>query len=75
MAACMQENANLQTPIRPWLAQFYTESCVLTIFLELVMLSIAVSGSVECVSCASEATDDFLILSSKKNWTNIFLQL
>ena len=34
----MQENANLQTPIRPWLAQFYTESCVLTIFLELVML-------------------------------------
>ena len=48
------------------LAQFYTESCVLTTLLELVMLLIAVSGSVECVGCASEATDDFLILFSKK---------
>ena len=60
MAACMQENANLQTPIRPWLAQFYTESCVLTIFKELVMSSISVSGSEECAGCAKEATDDLM---------------
>ena len=48
------------------LAQYYTESCVLTNSLDLVILSIAVSGSEECASCASEATDDFLNLLSKQ---------
>ena len=41
-----------------WIAR---NSCVLTIFLELVMLSISVSGSIECAGCAYEAADDFTI--------------
>ena len=44
-----------------WLAQCYTKSCVLTKILELVMLSISVSGSAELAGCAYEATDDFTI--------------
>ena len=34
-----------------WLAQSYTESCVLTNLLELFMLSISVSGSAVCAGC------------------------
>ena len=53
-----------------WIAR---NSCVLTIFLELVMLSISVSGSIECAGCAYEATDDFTIFFAKFFFANFIL--
>ena len=46
-----------------WLAQYYTESCVLTNFFGLAMLLISVSGSAECAGCVYRTTISRIFLT------------